>query len=83
MTLPGGSGIQENMSYDGDSRLITQTVSGPATATAPLSSSYSYGYTPASWTTALTSTLNGVTTTQTMTHWAGSSACKERAPPSP
>ena len=44
--------------------LIALLAAGPATATAPLSSTYSYVYNAAGWTTGVTSTLNGVTTTQ-------------------
>ncbi len=33
MTLPGGSGVREAMGYDASSRLVTQTLTGPAVVT--------------------------------------------------
>lgn len=66
-TLPGGTGVQEQMGYDQNSRLVTQTLSGPATANT-LSNTYAYAYNALGWTTALTSVVSGITTTQLYTH---------------
>jgi YD repeat-containing protein len=54
--------------FDGNQRLITTTLQGPLGVSAPLTSSYSYAYNPTDWTTAITSVLNAVTTTQLITH---------------
>src|SRR5439155_26262108 len=40
----GATQAQETAQYDPDSRLTRLQATGPATATAPLSSTYSYGY---------------------------------------
>jgi RHS repeat-associated protein len=64
----GPTQAQETVQYDPNSRLTRLQATGPATAPAPLASTYSYGYTALGWTTGLTSTLNGVTTTQAITH---------------
>jgi len=59
-TLPNG--VREVGRYDGAGRLTALT------ATAPVSNAYGYGYSAATgWTTGVTATLNGVTTTQTQT----------------
>jgi len=52
--------------YAAAGRLITATLLGPAAVSSPLTSSYAY--TPAAWTSAITSVVNGVTTTQALTH---------------
>ncbi len=54
--------------YDGKQRLITTTLSGPAGVGTPLTNSYGYAYTPADWTSAITTVVSGLTTTQTVTH---------------
>jgi YD repeat-containing protein len=67
-TLPGGTGVQEGRGYDGANRLLTLTLSGPPTATTVLSNTYLYAYNPASWTSAITSVVSGMTTMQVLTH---------------
>ncbi len=78
MTLPGGSGVQEAMGYDPSSRLVTETLAGPASspATTTLSSSYAYGYNPLNWTTS-TTTLSG---TDTLAHDAQGRLTSETGP---
>jgi len=76
MTLPGG--VAEGMSYDASSRLVTQTLAGPASspATTTLSSAYAYGYNPLNWTTR-TTTLSG---TDTLVHDAQGRLTSESGP---
>ena len=54
--------------YDATGRLITDTLAGPAGVGTPLTNSYGYAYNPADWTTALTTAVGGITTTQLITH---------------
>src|SRR5579883_248662 len=54
--------------YDAKGRLITATLAGPAGVGTPLANSYGYAYNPADWTTALTTAVGGITTTQLITH---------------
>jgi RHS repeat-associated protein len=66
MTVPGG--VQETRQYDAASRLTTVSATGPTGVATPLNSTYSYGYNALNWTTGLTSTLNGITSSQVITH---------------
>jgi len=65
-TLPNGTGT--SWTYDGDSRVTGLVLSGPSAVTAPLSTTYSYGYDAAGQTTAISSTVNGITIAQTLVH---------------
>ncbi len=65
-TLPNGTGT--SWTYDGDSRVTGLVLSGPSAVTAPLSTTYSYGYDAASQTTAITNVVNGTITAQTLAH---------------
>jgi len=75
---PYSSGVQEGLGYDASSRLVTETLAGPASspATTTLSSSYAYGYNPLNWTTS-TTTLSG---TDTLTHDAQGRLTSESGP---
>ena len=66
ITIPGG--VQETGRYDGASRLTHVGATGPGSGSTALSSSYDYGYNPVGWTTALTSVVNGASSTQVITH---------------
>ncbi len=70
VTVPGG--VRELAQFDPGSRLRTVSATGPATATNPLNSGYSYGYTALGWTNATTTTVNtvngGQPVVQTYTH---------------
>ncbi len=76
MTLPGG--ITEGQGYDASSRLVTTTLSGPASlpATTTLNSAYAYGYNAVNWTTR-TTTLSG---TDTLVHDAQRRLTSETGP---
>ncbi len=76
MTLPGG--ITEGQGYDASSRLVTTTLSGPASlpATTTLNSAYAYGYNAVNWTTR-TTTLSG---TDTLVHDAQGRLTGETGP---
>ncbi len=54
--------------YDAKGRLITATLAGPAGVGTPLTNSYGYAYNPADWTTAITTAVSGIATTQLITH---------------
>ena len=49
----GPTQAQETVQYDQNSRLTSLQATGPATAAAPLASTYSYGYNALNWTTGL------------------------------
>jgi len=70
ITVPGG--VQELAQYDAGNRLTGVNATGPTTATNPLTSGYSYGYTTLGWTNATTATVNtvngGQPVVQTYTH---------------
>ncbi len=70
ITVPGG--VQELAQFDRGSRLAQVSATGPATATNPLNSGYSYGYDALGWTNAATATVNtingGQPVVQTYTH---------------
>ena len=76
ITLPGG--VAEGLGYDASSRLVTETLAGPASspATTILSSAYAYGYNPLNWTTR-TTTLSG---TDTLVHDARGRLTSESGP---
>jgi len=65
MTATLANGVQEGMGYDGASRLITMTATGPA---ASLGDTYAYGYDAASRTSAVTRTVGGMTSTLVFAH---------------
>jgi len=76
MTLPGG--VAEGQGYDASSRLVTTTLSGPASlpTTTTLNSAYAYGYNAVNWTTR-TTTLSG---TDTLVHDAQGRLTSETGP---
>jgi len=65
MTATLANGVQEGMGYDGASRLITMTATGPA---AGLGDTYAYGYDAASRTSVVTRTVGGMTSTLIFAH---------------